>query len=344
MLNPHCFVADKQIEFSIIAPFRSSWSASETWLKSLLMQGHHQLTEVILVLPEMDASEYLKSQWEKLLDCYYEEIESSPYRFSFLTAIQGDDASSFNGALNEAVRVANGEWIYISQTDNQLFKSAFFEFTAAIKEAPDIELISCRFNRLNDEQQVIEKSPMLESEGFVTEAFKYHFLYQNPLRFGSTLFRKYLWYSSGGLKPELADAALWELLRRLAHGCFRWFYVPRSICNVAFDEETGQLFRHSGQLSQSFLKLIGSRHACYSRQEMDLAQQAIARQLFQYINNCFQNYQYAQGYNLIFELLQSINLGDRQWLDCLRKMDKSQIQYKQEIFNIIQVINRRCLI
>ena len=343
MLNPHRFVADKQIEFSIIAPcFDDSSSTAETWLQSVLAQGHRQPTEVIIVLPDTENGDRLKTQWETLVTLYQDDIAASPFHFSVLTVIHGDDTASVNAALNEAVRVANGEWIYISPTGNQLFKSTFFEFTAAIKEAPAIELISFPFHCLNGQQEVIEKSPILSQEGFVNAGFKYHFLYQNPLKFGSTLFRKYLWQSGGGLKPELADAALWELLRRLAHGCFRWFYIPRPICKVASDEETGQLFCHNGKLSQAFLNVVASRHACYSRQELDVAQAAIARQLFQHIDNRFQSHQYAQGYNLIFELLQCIDLGDHQWLDCLRRMDKTQIQHQQEIFKIMQTINRRC--
>ena len=71
--------------------------------------------------------------------------------------------------------------------------------------------------------------------------------------------------------------------------------------------------------------------------------EAIAQQLFQYINHCFQSQSYTKGYSLIFELLQSINLSDPLWLDALRKMDSRQLQYKQEIFKIIQLIQQQAI-
>ncbi|OKH18286.1 hypothetical protein [[Limnothrix rosea] IAM M-220] len=344
MLTPHCLAADKQVEFTIVALFQPCLKKSETWLQSLLRQGHRCRTEVLLVLPPLANRVDYKRLWQQLLEDYREVIVRSPYSFAYQRAPDLDYPIAFNRALNQAVCVANGEWIYLSPTDNQLTKSAFFEFTAVLKDCPDVALISGRFNRLKENQQVLEKSPILEPEGVVANTFKYHFLYQNPLNFGSTIFRKYLWQKSGGIKPELAQSALWELFRRLSHGYFRWYYVPRCICNIDLSEEIGQLFNNKGQLSPSFLQVIVIKHACYSYQEILRAQEAIARQLFQYINDCFQDDRYAQGYLVIVEFLKCINLGDRLWLEYLRKMDQTQITYKQEIFNIIQLVKQRCLV
>ncbi len=344
MLTPHCLATDKQVEFTIVALFQPCLKKSETWLQSLLRQGHRHLTEVILLLPLASERSNYQAQWQQLLDEYQEDIRRSPYVFSYLLVGELDDAIHQNIALNKAVYLANGEWIYLSLTSNQLVKSAFFEFTAVIKESPDVELISGCFNRLKENHQILEKSQILEPEGFVQNTFKSHFLYQNPLCFGSTVFRKYLWQKSGGLKPELETSALWELLRRLAHGCFRWYYVPRCICNIDFNEETGQLFHQRGKLSSTFLQVITAKHACYSRQEITQAQEAIARQLFRYINDCFQEGRFTRGYSVIFELLQCASCGDRLWLEYLRKMDQKQITHKQEILNIFQLIKQRALV
>ena len=210
MFNPHYFVADKQIEFTIIAPCKLPLTVADQWLQSLLAQGHSQKTEVIVLFPEAEITNYLKSQWQKVLKIYKTEIEQSPYSFSFVAIGDHDDAVSLAITLNKVISLANGEWIYISPTNNQLLKSTFFEFTAVIKEFPEVELISGRFHRLGSDQKILEKSSPLELEGFTPNTFKYHFLQQNPLRFGSTLFRKYIWEKSRGLNPEFADVAWWE--------------------------------------------------------------------------------------------------------------------------------------
>lgn len=337
MLTPHGFVVDKQVELTIIAPCKQTIDNATSWAESLLCQGHRQPTEVILLLPQGEITAY----WQQLLANYQRELERSPYIFSYLAIGNHNDGKDLAITINQAIKAAQGTWIYILPTDYQLGRATCFELTAVIKECPEVALISGLCHRWNTESQMLIKSHPLASEGFVPNTFKSHLLQRNPLTFGSTALRKEIWERYDGLNPEFAEAAWWEFLRRIVHDHWHWYYVARPFCYVPSSETAGELLNAQGGLSQAYLRLIQTQSLGYTSQELTTAQTAIAQQLFRRMNYCFKSQAYAKAYGLIFDLLEGIDVGNQLWLETLHTMKRKQLPYKQEILKVIQLVQQR---
>ena len=342
MLSSFQTFSEQLIDITIISPISSNLDNSKKWLESLLQQEHNLSTEVVLICPEVPNSTQFKKQLNGLFTAYQEEIRHSVYNFYIFEQKYNPECNqSLNNCLNQVAQTANGEWLYVLDNESQVLKHTFLEFAAVIKEFPSVEIISGRFYRLNHQQEVIEKSPDLAEEGFVDDHFKSLFLHSNPLRCSCSLYRKYIWQKTGGLKTELKRAAQWEWLRRLAHGCFNWYYIPRYLCYASMSQNRGQLFDDHDRVDRDFLQVLHTERSFYSLSEIQQAKTLICKQLFQYIDLCFQDNQYSRGYAAIFDFLSCINLGDRLWLDNLRNLKQSNIKHKDQLIGIIQELEIR---
>ncbi|NJN73195.1 MAG: glycosyltransferase family 2 protein [Limnothrix sp. RL_2_0] len=186
MLTQPPIEADASVLFSVIATLSKNLDSLESWLDSLLCQGHYQSTEILFVdiyAPHPERQLRIRCLLEEKGD----EIAQSPYKFHFMEYRQNVD---LNTCLNQAIAAASGKWIYFLHSDDRVLKHTFFEFAAVIKEFASVEVISGRFQSLNQHQELTGKSPELATEGFVSAQFKDLFLYKNPLTSGCTLYRK----------------------------------------------------------------------------------------------------------------------------------------------------------
>lgn len=342
MLSLFSTVTDTAEDITIIAPVSSSLENGIRWLESLLNQGHSLKTEVLLICPKISPKSQLEEQINSLFKTYQQAIKNSVYKFYIFDQHYNLNCNqSLNDCLNNAVKKANGKWIYILDCDSQILKNTFLEFVAVIKEFPSVDIISGRFYRLSHQQKIIEKSPDLAKEGFVEPGFQKLFLHSNPLRCSCSLYRRDIWLKTGGLRTELKRAAQWEWLRRLVHGDFAWYYIPRYLCCSSMTQNRGQLFDDQDRVDTDFLKVLHTEYSAYSLSEIKQAKTLVSKQLFQYIDLCFQENQYSRGYAAIFDFLSCINLGDRLWLDNLRSLKQSNIKHKDQLLSIIQELEIR---
>lgn len=329
MLTQPPIEADASILFSVITTLSKNLDHLESWLESLLCQGHHQSTEILFVDVHSPHPER-QFQIRYLLEKKSDEIAQSPYKFHFIECRQNVD---LNTCLNQAIAAASGEWIYFLHSDDLVLKHTFFEFAAVIKECASVEVISGRFQSLNQHQDLTGKSPELAAEGFVSTQFKDLFLYKNPLTSGCTLYRKNVLQKCGGFNAVFGQAAEWDLLRRLAISGCHWYYVPRYLCAYRSGDRpdywTGYLNGHM----PDFWKVLESNSATYSMGEVQRSKLYNYQRLFQYVDLCFQDEQFAKGYQILIDLVQYSHLGDRLWL---KTLEENHLKHKVQLIQIVK--------
>lgn len=329
MLTQPPIEADANVFFSVITTLSKNLDHLENWLDCLLLQGHRQPTEILLVDVCFSHPErQLRVRY--LLEEKGDQIAQSPYRFHFTECRKNVE---LNACLNQAIAAASGQWIYFLHNDDQILKHTFFEFAAVIKEFASVEIISGRFQSLNQHQDLTGKSPELAAEGFVSAQFKDLFLYKNPLTSGCTLYRKDVLQKYSCLNTTLGLAAEWDLLRRLAASGCHWYYVPRYLCAYRSGDRpdywTGYLNGHM----PDFWKVLESNPAAYSMGEVQRAKLYNYQRLFQYVDLCFQDEQFAKGYQILIDLVQYSNLGDRLWLKIL---EKHHFKHRDQLIQIMK--------
>ncbi|MGB2925038.1 MAG: glycosyltransferase family 2 protein [Limnothrix sp.] len=325
---------DQKTFFSVIAPLAQTATSFKNWLDSLLAQGHLQATEILLLDTD---SRYPKQQStiNALLNEKKEALIQSPYEIRLIT---WGASITLNEAINRTVNIAKGEWIYLLYSDDQVLRHTFLEFAAAIKEHPTVELISGRFQSLDQHQDIASKSPELLSEGLISDELKTLFLYKNSLVTGCTLYRKDTWQKNGGLKPDLGQAAEWELLRRLACREVCWHYVPRYLCACQSGDRPDYQTGYLNGFMPDFLRVLEQEQTGYSRESIKLAKLHNYKRLFQYVDSCFQDEQFAQGYRILMDLTQYSELGDRLWLEAL---EQNSLKHKKHLLKILQDLQTR---
>ncbi|NJN73196.1 MAG: hypothetical protein HC799_10530 [Limnothrix sp. RL_2_0] len=124
------------------------------------------------------------------------------------------------------------------------------------------------------------------------------------------------------------------MLRRLTASSRHWYYVPRYFCAYQSGDRPDYWTGYLNGYMPDFWKVLESHSAAYSVGEVQRAKLYNYQRLFQYVDLCFQDEQFAKGYQILIDLVQYSNLGDRLWL---KTLEEHHLKHKDQL---IQIMNQ----
>ncbi|MGF7049239.1 GT2 family glycosyltransferase/uncharacterized protein YneF (UPF0154 family) [Paenibacillus sp. DS2015] len=232
---------------SIVMPV---YNVDPIWLKLAIKSVEEQIYESweLCIVDDCSTSEHTRS--------FLRKIDNPKIILKMLETNQG-----ISGATNEAVSLANGEYIALLDNDDEITKDAIFEVVKAINESDadilysDEDKIDTEGNRKYPFHKPDWSPDLLRSQMYIG-----HFL----------VFKKTLFNSIGGFRKEFDGSQDYDLMLRLSEIAKRIHHIPKVLyswreleTSTALNPHSKPYAHHAGlkALNEHLIRVFGEGNA-----------------------------------------------------------------------------------
>lgn len=160
------------------------------------------------------------------------------------------------GNFNRCILESKGKIVHILHADDWVENSFYTCMEDAFSQNPEVALLCCRVNIVNESGALLDLSPRLEffeKPGRIgNELYR-----ENPIRAPGVVVRREVYQNLGSFHPELRHAADWELWIRILKN-YHGFFLNRPLANYRFfpNNETHRFYK-TGENIRDLIRLYG---------------------------------------------------------------------------------------